>query len=238
MIAVEQLDPFAAGRLHADDQHVRSDDAAVPEEELSLRSDQGFHADRAGGDVVDGVRGQSEGAGEHAAGAGRLFQEPSGALRLRRHRRRAAHRGRDAQAQERRQLRPRAVSRRRAGRDRRDLGPDRDGVDGACVDARRRERPAEDSGAGRPEPASDAAGRADHGRGRTAGRAHGHLVRPGRSARHAEGDRRAHQQGACGDRRSSRRSRTSSPSSAWRWTSSRTRSSSHSWRTTPRGGGS
>ena len=27
---------FAGGRLHADDQHVRSDDAAVPEEELSL----------------------------------------------------------------------------------------------------------------------------------------------------------------------------------------------------------
>ena len=36
MIAVEQLDALAAGRLHADDQHVRSDDAAVPEEELSL----------------------------------------------------------------------------------------------------------------------------------------------------------------------------------------------------------
>ena len=43
------------------------------------------------------------------------------------------------------------------------------------------------SGADRPEPASDAARRADHGRGRTAGRAHGHLVRPGRAARHAEG---------------------------------------------------
>ena len=45
-----------------------------------------------------------------------------------------------------------------------------------------------------PKPASDAAGRADHGRSRTAGRAHGHLVRPRRPARHAEGDRRAHQQ--------------------------------------------
>ena len=56
----------------------------------------------------------------------------------RRHRRRAAHRGRDAQAQERRQFRARALSRRRAGRDRRDLRPDRDGVDGACLDARRR----------------------------------------------------------------------------------------------------
>ena len=64
-----------------------------------------------------------EGAGEHAAGAGRLFEEPSGGVRYgsRRHRRRAAHRGRDAQAEERRQFRARAVSRRRAGRDRRDL---------------------------------------------------------------------------------------------------------------------
>jgi tripartite-type tricarboxylate transporter receptor subunit TctC len=50
---------------------------------------------------VDCVRDQPEGAGEHAAGAGRLFQEPSGALRLGRHRRRAAHRRRDAQAEER-----------------------------------------------------------------------------------------------------------------------------------------
>ena len=86
-----------------------------------------------------------------------------GALRLRRHRRRAAHRGRDAQAQERRQFRPRALSRRRAGGDRRDLGPDRDGVDGACLDARCRRRAVEDPRAGRPEPASDAARRADHG---------------------------------------------------------------------------
>ena len=124
-------------------------------------------------------------------------KKPSGALWLGRHRWRAAHRGRDAQAQERRKFRPRAVSRRRAGRDRRDLGPDRDGVDGACLDARRRGRPAQDSRAGRPEPASDAARRADHGGGRIAGRADGHLVRHGRAARHAEGDRRAAQQGAC-----------------------------------------
>jgi hypothetical protein len=39
--AAEEL---AGGRLHADDQHVRSDNAAVPQEELSHRSDQGFHA--------------------------------------------------------------------------------------------------------------------------------------------------------------------------------------------------
>ena len=45
---------------------------------VSLRSAQGLHADRAGRDVVDGVRGQSEGAGEHAAGAHRLFQGQSG----------------------------------------------------------------------------------------------------------------------------------------------------------------
>ena len=50
-------------------------------------------------------------------------------------------------------------------------GPDRDGVDGACLDARRRERPTENPGAGRPEPASDAAGCADHGRSRPARRA-------------------------------------------------------------------
>jgi len=67
----------------------------------------------AGRDLVDGVRGQSEGAGEHTARTGRVFEEPPRrrALRLGRHRWRAAHRGRDAQAQERRQFRPRAVSR-------------------------------------------------------------------------------------------------------------------------------
>ncbi len=45
-------------------------------------------------------------------------------------------------------------------------------------------------------------------------------------------------QGACRDRASSRRSRTSCRSSAWRWTTSRTPSSFRSWRTKPRNGGS
>ena len=168
MIAVEQLknSPADGYTLMIN----TSEATMLPflQEELSHRSDQGFHADRAGRDLVDGVRGQSEGAGEqHCRNWSRIRRAtPAGALRLGRHRRRAAHRGRDAQAQERRQFRPRAVSRRRAGRDRCDLGPDRDGVDGACIDARRRRRAAQDCRADRPEPASDAAGRADHSRGR------------------------------------------------------------------------
>ena len=178
---------------------------------------------------------------EHAAGAGRLFQEPpGGTLRLGRHRRRAAHRGRDAQAQERRQFRPRAVSRRRAGRDRRDLRPDRDGVDGACVDPRRRERPAQDSGAGRPEPASDAAGRADHQPkpasptcAWTPGSA---LVGP--PGMPPEIVARLDKELAAVIAEAAGVAGRSSPSSAWRWTSSLgALSSSHSWPTTPGNGG-
>ena len=82
-------------------------------------------------------------------------------------------------------LRPHPLSRRLAGRDRRDLRPDRDGVDGARLDAHRRQRTASHPGADRPDAASDAAGRADHRRGRPAGGAHGHLVRRGRAAQHA-----------------------------------------------------
>ena len=75
MIAVEQLDHVAAGRLHADDQHVRSDDAAVLKKSYRTDPIKDFTPVALVRDVVDGVRGQSEGAGEHAAGAGRLFQD-------------------------------------------------------------------------------------------------------------------------------------------------------------------
>ena len=69
-------------------------------------------------------------------------------------------------------------------------------------------------------------------------RAHGHLVRSGRPARHAEGDRRAHQPRACGDREAAGvpgQARQARPCGRLQAAAP---SSSRSWPTTPRNGGS
>ena len=146
-------------------------------------------------DVVDGVRRQSEGAGEDAARADRLLQAQPGGVRYGRGGtggvlhiavemlklksggnfvhvpyRGGAQAATDAISGQIEMVSMGLASTRVAG-----------------------ERPVAHPGADRAEPASDAARRADHGGGRPAGRADGHLVRPGRPARHAEGDRRAHQ---------------------------------------------
>ena len=128
-----------SGRLHADDRPIRTHDAAVPEKELSLRCHQGRRSGRTGHDVMDGVRDLSGTAGTDAAAIRRLRQGASrqASLWQRRRRRRAAYRGRNAQAQGGHRSHPRALSRRRASRDRRHGGADRDGVDGARQRSRR-----------------------------------------------------------------------------------------------------
>ena len=106
-------------------------------------------------------------------------------LRQRRRRRRAAHRGRDAEAEDRRRLRAHSLPRRLAGRDRCDLRPDRDGFDGtgqhahrrqaaSCASWRRPARAAIRCCPTCPPPPS-----------RPARRAHGHLVRRDRAAQPA-----------------------------------------------------
>src|SRR5262249_57568631 len=69
-----------------DDRHVGSDDAAVSQEELPLRSRKGLHPDCPARHLLDRVRGQSESAGQHACRVHRLFQSQSGAGPLRQRR--------------------------------------------------------------------------------------------------------------------------------------------------------